>query len=274
MSRARHDQIVAQHLRSLHAEMSFTNPTFQAQYPKDHPTPRLKRTPLSSAEARERIDWACHEPITYDEKGSPGDCRSQLCNRDMVTGLRAMSGRTMTGYRAPRPQNGNYIIAPSDTKLGPFKEESDWHHAYSELQTKSEICAVCHEAVNRHGFQIKATFTEWQESVFAQQGVECQDCHMNVDGFLTAGKPRFSSGKAASMSLGNSPERARLYTHEFPGAHSKTQVEGAIELSIKATPMDASQSRTVAIDVTVDNSRTGQRVCPQAARICGCCGWK
>jgi hypothetical protein len=163
----------------------------------------------------------------------------------------------MTGYRSPRPQNGNYIIAPSGTKLGPFKEEGDWHHVYSELQTKSEICAVCHEAVNRHGFQIKSTFTEWQESVFAQQGVNCQDCHMNVDGFLTAGKPRFSSGKAASMTLGSSPERARLYTHQFPGAHSKTQVEGAIELSIKATPMDAPQSHAMTIEVTVDNSRTG-----------------
>jgi len=80
---------------------------------------------------------------------------------------------------------------------------------------------------------------------------------MNVDGFLTAGKPRFSSGKAASMTIGNSPERARLYTHQFPGAHSKTQVEGAIELSIKATPVAASQSRTMTIEVTVDNSRTG-----------------
>ena len=77
---------------------------------------------------------------------------------------------------------------------------------------------------------------------------------MNVDGFLTGGKPRFSSGKAASMNLGSAPERAELYTHQFPGAHSKTQVEGAIELAIEATPMD---SRTMAIEVTVDNSRTG-----------------
>ncbi len=209
--------------------------------------------PNSHAEARECI--SCHEPITYATKG-PLILSLAAVNPNM-NGVTCDVCHTMTGYRAPRAQNGNYIIAPSDTKFGPFKEESDWHHAYSELQTKSEICAVCHEAVNRHGFQIKETFTEWQESVFAQQGVSCQDCHMNVDGFLTAGKPRFSSGKAANMSLGKSPERARLYTHEFPGAHSKTQVEGAIELSINATPMDASQSRTVAIEVTVDNSRTG-----------------
>jgi len=162
---------------------------------------------------------------------------------------------TITGFSGPKPQNGNYIIAPSETKLGPFKGQGDWHHAYSELQTRSEICAVCHEAVNRHGFQIKATFTEWLESDFARQDIHCQDCHMNVDGFLTAGKPRYSSGKAANMSLGGSPERERLYTHQFPGAYSKTQVEGAMELTIKATPMDA--NRMTAIEITVDNARTG-----------------
>jgi hypothetical protein len=249
MCKGCHDEIVAQHLKSSH-EMSFTNPTFQAQYQKDL-RPKAEKDVDLSAEARECI--ACHEPITYATKG-PGVISLAAVNPNM-NGVTCDVCHTMTGYRAPRPQNGNYIITPSDTKLGPFKEESDWHHAYSELQTKSEICAVCHEAVNRHGFQIKATFTEWQESVFAQQGVDCQDCHMNVDGFLTAGKPRFSSGKAASMSLGRSPERARLYTHQFPGAHSKTQVEGAIELLIKATPMD--ESHTVTIDITVDNSRTG-----------------
>jgi hypothetical protein len=168
----------------------------------------------------------------------------------------------MIGYNGAKPQNGNYVVEPSDRKLGPFKGEGDWHHIYSELQTKSEICAVCHEAVNRHGLKIKATFTEWQESAFAQQGVHCQDCHMNIDGFLTAGKPRFASGKAAAVNLGadplsGTPQRERLYTHQFPGAHSRTQIEDAISLVIEATSPKDSQSHSLDIDVIVDNSRTG-----------------
>jgi hypothetical protein len=246
-----HDRIVEQHLKSSH-EMSFTNPTFQAQYQRDL-LPKAEKDPDLSKEARECI--ACHEPITYAMKG-PLIVAFQSVNPGM-NGVTCDVCHTMTGYRGAKPQNGNYIMAPNEIKLGPFKEESNWHHAYSELQTKSEICAVCHEAVNHHGFQIKSTFTEWKESAFARQGVECQDCHMNVDGFLTAGKPRYSSGKAANMTLGSAPNRARLYTHQFPGAHSKTQVEGAIELTIKATPVDASQPSVIAIDVTVDNSRTG-----------------
>lgn len=69
------------------------------------------------------------------------------------------------------------------------------------------------------------------------------------------------------MSLGRSPERERLYTHQFPGAHSKTQVEGAIELTIEATPMEASQSGTMDIDITVDNSRTGHSMPSGSADI-------
>jgi hypothetical protein len=246
-----HDQIVAQHLASSH-EMSFTNPAFQAQYQKDL-LAKAATNPLLYAEARECI--ACHEPVTYATNG-PKSLSLQEIDPKM-NGVTCDICHSMTGYRGAKPQNGNYVVEPSDRKLGPFKGEGDWHHIYSELQTKSDICAVCHEAVNRHGLRIKATFTEWQESAFPKQGVQCQDCHMNVDGFLTAGKPRYASGKAAAMSLGSSPQRERLYTHQFPGAHSKTQIEGAITLAIEATPLKDSQNQTLAFDVTVDNSRTG-----------------
>jgi hypothetical protein len=246
-----HDQIVAQHLESSH-EMSFTNPAFQAQYQKDLLAEAKTATDLY-AEARECI--ACHEPVTYAMNGPRALSLKEIDPK--MNGVTCDICHSMTGYRGAKPQNGNYVVEPSDRKLGPFKGQGDWHHIYSELQTKSEICAVCHEAVNRHGLRIKATFTEWKESAFAQQGVQCQDCHMNVDGFLTAGKPRFASGVAAAMSLGSAPQRERLYTHQFPGAHSKTQIEGAITLSIEAIPPNGSQNHTLALNVIVDNSRTG-----------------
>ena len=249
MCRGCHDKIVAQHLESSH-EMSFTNQVFLAQYQKDL-LPKAAKDASLHAEAQECI--ACHEPITFARKGPKIINLSDI--NPKMNGVTCDVCHTITGFKGPIPQNGNYIMAPSEIKFGPFKGQSDWHHAYSELQTRSEICAVCHEAVNRHGFQIKATFTEWLESDFSHQDVHCQDCHMNVDGFLTGGKPRYASGKAANMSLGNSPERARLYTHQFPGAHSRTQVEGALELTIDPRPMDA--DRMIAIEIMVDNTRTG-----------------
>ena len=246
-----HDQIVEQHLESSH-EMSFTNPVFQAQYQKDL-LPTAATDPLLYSEARECI--ACHEPVTYATKGPRALSLQEIDPK--MNGVTCDICHSMTGYLGAKPQNGNYITEPSDRKLGPFKGQGDWHHIYSELQTKSDICAVCHEAVNRHGLKIKATFTEWQESIFAKQGVQCQDCHMNVDGFLTAGKPRFASGMAADMSLGSAPQRDRLYTHQFPGAHSRTQIEGAITLAIEANSPKDSPDHTLALDVAVDNSRTG-----------------
>jgi len=244
-----HDRIVAQHLESSH-EMSFTNPVFQAQYSRDL-LPRAEKDPGLLMEAQQCI--SCHEPILYTTKGprvvSPAEANPEM------NGVTCDVCHTITGYSAPEPQNGNYIIKPGEIKLGPLQSRGDWHRAYSELHTRSEICAVCHEAVNHHGFQIKATFSEWRESDFARRGIQCQDCHMNVDGFLTAGKPRFSSGKAARMAPVSPPDRERLYTHQFPGAHSRTQVEGAIALLI-----EAKATRTegmTAIEITVDNARTG-----------------
>jgi hypothetical protein len=246
-----HDQIVEQHLASSH-EMSFTNPAFQAQYRRDL-LPRAAADPQLNADASECI--ACHEPVAYATYGPRSVSLLEIDPK--MNGVTCDICHSMTGFRGKQPQNGNYIVEPSERKLGPFKGQSDWHHIYSELQTKSEICAVCHEAVNSHGLRIKATFTEWQESTFAQQGVHCQDCHMNVDGFLTAGKPRFASGKAAAMTLGSAPQRDRLYTHQFPGAHSRTQIEGAITLGIEAIPPSEEQNHQLAINLTVDNSRTG-----------------
>jgi hypothetical protein len=261
-----HDQIAAQHLASLH-EMSFTDPAFQAQYRKDL-LPKAASDEHLMQEARECI--ACHEPITYATSG-PKSLSLQEIDPKM-NGVTCDICHSMTGYRGARPQNGNYIVEPSDRKLGPFKGEGNWHHIYSELQTKSEICAVCHEAINRHGLRINATFTEWQEGVFARQGVQCQDCHMNVDGFLTGGKPRFASGKAAAINLGadpikSIPQRERLYTHQFPGAHSKTQIEGAITLAVEAIPQDDGQNHNLAITVTVDNSRTGHSMPSGSAEL-------
>ncbi|MEJ2108626.1 MAG: multiheme c-type cytochrome [Acidobacteriota bacterium] len=244
-----HNQITVEHMESPH-ERSFTNPVFQAQYRQDL-LPKADADPDLYVEAQECI--SCHEPIVFATEGPKVITLNEI-NPEM-NGVTCDVCHTITGYRTPEPRNGNYIIVPSETKLGPFQSQNNWHHAYGELQTRSEICAICHEAVNHHGFQIKATYTEWRESDYSRRGIQCQDCHMNTDGFLTAGEPKFSSGKAARMTIGSAPERDRLYTHKFPGAHSKTQIEGAITLAIALKPIDPEGN--LQVEITVDNTRTG-----------------
>jgi cytochrome c554/c'-like protein len=249
-----HDEIVEQQLQSEH-ENSFTNPLFQAQYFQEV-LPRTGKDPALTEEAKLCI--ACHAPIAYQTaKGHV--VRAEQVDPTM-SGVTCDICHTISGYTGNIPQNGNFISEPSETKLGPFRRETSWHHAYAELQTRSEVCAICHNAVNHHGLEIKSTFTEWRNSRYAREGIQCQDCHMTVYGFQTGGKPTYGSGQAAHMTPGNAPERSRLYTHRFPGAHSKTQVMGAITLAIKSERASAFPGDEMIVRVLIDNERTGHKM--------------
>jgi hypothetical protein len=249
-----HDKIVEQHLGCGH-ETSFTNPAFQAQYFQEL-LPQAAKDPALAEEARACI--ACHAPIFFKKS------RQHVTQREQVdpgmSGVTCDLCHTISGYDGAAPGNGNFLSEPSQQKLGPFRHAGDWHHVYSELQTKSEFCAICHNAVNHHGIEIKSTFTEWKNSRYAREGIQCQDCHMTLDGFLTAGKAAYDSGKAATMTLGQAPPRARLYTHRFPGAHSKSQVAGAITLAIETDRAETAPGREIAIRVVIDNQRTGHKM--------------
>lgn len=256
-----HDKIYYQHSQSMHAR-SFENPVFQAEYFNEL-LPKLGDPGLIK-EAKACI--ACHSPITYIKTGN-----GYMTSKDQV--YRGMSGvtcdfcHTIRGYKGGVPGNANYISTPGYQKFGPFEYKTDWHHAYSELQTKSEFCAICHNRVNHKGLEIISTFTEWKKSSYARRGIQCQDCHMNVQGFLTGGQPVYESGKAARIKPGYAPYREKLYTHRFPGAHSRSQVAGAITLKIEINDADISPGDDITIDVIVDNSRTGHKMPSGSAEL-------
>ena len=256
-----HDRIYDQHQQSMHSK-SFENPVFQAEYFNEL-LPNLKGPGLVK-EAKACI--ACHSPITYITAGN-----GYIVSKDRVypgmSGVTCDFCHTIKGYKGEKPGNANYISAPGYQKLGPFKYKTDWHHVYSELQTKSEFCAICHNRVNHRGLEIISTFTEWKESPYAVKGIQCQDCHMNVQGFLTGGMPVYESGKAAQMNVGHASYREKIYTHRFPGAHSRSQVAGAITLKIKIDSPVVSPGDEIMIDVIVDNSRTGHKMPSGSAEL-------
>ncbi|MEW5746825.1 MAG: multiheme c-type cytochrome [Nitrospirota bacterium] len=248
-----HPAIFKQHEASEH-ERSFTNPVFQAHYFKE----LLPKAADDEGLAKEAdACTACHAPLAYLKHKKHVTSIDQVDPR--MSGVTCDFCHVISGYRGEQPGNGNFIAAPSDIKLGPFAIDTTWHRAYSELHTKSEFCAICHNAVNRHGLEIKSTFTEWKDSGYAQQGIQCQDCHMTVLGFLTGGKAVYESGPAAVMIMNSPAERERIYTHRFPGAHSHSQVSGAVTLDIGAGHATAAPGDEIAITVSVDNSRTGHK---------------
>ena len=249
-----HPRTVEQHMQSHH-ETSFRNPLFQAQYFEEL-LPRASRDPSLLQEARSCT--ACHAPVAWSFRRSP--LSGPMPADPSMSGVTCDLCHTISGYDGPTPGNGNFVSAPSDRKLGPFPSETNWHHAYSELQTKSEFCATCHEAVNHRNVPVKTTYSEWKKSPFAARGVQCQDCHMTRGGFLSAGRPQFDSGRAAEGALLGSPVRDRLYTHRFPGAHSRSQLEGAITLSFAKLPERVRAGGTASLSLLVDNQRTGHKM--------------
>lgn len=122
------------------------------------------------------------------------------------------------------PQNASFVISPGNVKRGPYKDsESPYHKtAYSELHTKSEFCGSCHNVFHPvTNFHIENTYTEWKFSVYAQKGIQCQDCHMvpvevAIKTAKTLKKPEKLPGKPCTTG----PNRDYMYTHEFVGGNA------------------------------------------------------
>lgn len=247
-----HSKIYAQHVESMHAK-SVSNPVFLAQYFKEA-LPRAAKDPAYVEDAEGCI--ACHAPVAYvlgKRVLTPND---EISSPMMEVGCDFC--HTITGFRGP-VGNANYVTTPGTTKFGPFEAKTEWHHKYARLQTRSEVCGVCHNIVNRHGLGVAVTYDEWKASKYARQNIQCQDCHMSINGFLTGGRPVFDKGKAATINMPfiAVPEREKIFTHRFPGAHSHSEVRGAVGLKIEP---GARTAEGLVVDILVDNSRTGHKM--------------
>lgn len=256
-----HNKIYDQYLQSMHTK-SFINPVFQAVYFRVL-LPESIRSPELLDEMRACI--ACHSPVSYIKWNNFIISEEQVDQR--MSGVTCDFCHTIKGYKGKEPGGGNYVSVPGYQKLGPFQFETNWHHEYSELHTQSEFCGICHSRVNRYGLEIIGTYSEWKGSKYATEGIQCQDCHMNVQGFLTEGKPIYESGEAARMILHSAQYRPKLYTHRFWGAHSKSQVIGALTLDIRVGQQTVSPGEDVIINVFVNNSKTGHKMPSGSAEL-------
>lgn len=249
-----HVSAYREHSQSMHS-LAFSNPVFLAQYERDV-LPGASRHAEGFRLARSCT--ACHAPVAHRRARArvvlPDPARAR------ESGVTCDFCHTIKDFRGAEAGNANYECAPGLLKFGPFETKTGWHHQYSPLQTKSEFCAICHSVRNAHGLDVKSTYAEWKESRHARLGIECQDCHMSVDGFLTEGRPQHRSGRAAVMGLGSAPLRETLYTHRFQGARTRSQIEGAIQLAIQAPAEPPQAGGDWAFTVLVDNSRTGHKM--------------
>ena len=224
-----HEAIYSKWKNSMHA-MSYTDPIFELGY--------LRALNGIGEEAR-TICLNCHAPaVRYNQ-----DVRL----KDPVTreGVTCDFCHTIKGVDLDNKENA-YIMDVGDVKRSTLKKaESPAHKVeHSELHAKSEFCAGCHDMKAENGLMIMGTYTEWKETSYAREGVQCQGCHMPV-----------IEGKIVKSDIKESRDWINL--HDLQGGHSVSQLAKAMKVEI----LDViSAPQGVNIKVGITNAGSGHFV--------------
>ena len=139
-----------------------------------------------------------------------------------------------------------YELDPGQMKYGPFRDASSPAHetAYSENHTKSEFCAGCHELVNKNGVAVMATYSEWKNSPYAKEGIQCQNCHMPITYNL-------------NVVAKDVKESDHFVTaHEFRGGHSLINLQHSSKIETEVTR----HGKIAKVITRVTNSESGHKL--------------
>jgi len=172
------------------------------------------------------------------------------------------------------PGNASFALNPGKgIKYGPLAKitATPAHDGEKrEFLQSSEFCATCHTVIHPgNGLRIEHTYAEWKKSVYAEKGIQCQDCHMRsvedaieVARTLTPVKkdeekwankvaPRpisvheFVGGNVEAGVLSKSPEHAEL---------ARQRLKSAATLAVETGERKGDE---VAVDVVVTNVAAG-----------------
>jgi hypothetical protein len=142
-------------------------------------------------------------------------------------------------YELLRPPEGHQIF------FGPYDDVPD-PDAYSDNISKSIFCAPCHQG-GYWGIPIYESYNEWLLSPYAEEGIECQDCHMPPDGVTT----NFAPGKG-----GVERDPTTIPTHLQLGSRHKDFLASAVELRAAAVV----KGNRIEVNVEIENVAAGHHV--------------
>ena len=142
--------------------------------------------------------------------------------------------------------NSSYVLAPGNVKRAGLADAKSPYHdtTKSEHHQKSDFCGNCHNIFHpTNNFPVERTYDEWKYSVYAQNGIQCQDCHMvpvevanKVADTMTRPENMTDSPLEGFAALGG-PLRKVVHTHGFIGGNAvivkalgKDKVENAEDL--------------------------------------------
>lgn len=192
-----HEDIYRMWSRSLHA-MSLSDPIFEAAY--------LQVLRATDGKARQTC-LRCHAPTTRATRDFA------LENPVSQEGVTCDFCHTITAVNMKHPTEP-YTMVPGKAKAGPFRDvTSPGHQTFrSRVHETSELCGACHQYVAPNGTALLSTYSEWKLSVYAMNGVQCQDCHMPT------------VKEATTVKAGVRVSADRVNKHDLQGGHSEEQL--------------------------------------------------
>ncbi len=215
---------------SMHSN-SFKDPIFQAEW-------ALAEKELGGDISN--LCAGCHSPpgmlsktIKFDPKlGKHGGFTAPPIAEQGVSCdvCHTISGSSFQDSESIEHGNGSYISSPGKIKRGPLKDAKSPYHEteYSEHHTQSAFCGNCHNIFNPiNQFPLERTYDEWKYSVYAQNNVQCQDCHMvpvetamRVADELKPARDLKDHGLGGKAAIGAQSERGLVHGHGFVGGNS------------------------------------------------------
>ncbi len=154
-----HLQIYYQWAKSRHAS-SFTEPFFRMTFEEIS-----KENPENAKKC-----ITCHSPTTLlPEAGG-----EKLANEGVTCDFCHTVKEVDTSSELP-----HFVNTPG-TRRGPVEDADTSFHrtAFSSLHLDSKFCGSCHDYVNPHGIKVLSTYSEWKESFYRGEEIQCQYCHL------------------------------------------------------------------------------------------------
>jgi hypothetical protein len=222
-----HEDIYKTWKRSMHA-FSLSDPIFDVAYMQ-----ALKEI----GEQAQRICLRCHAPMTTVN----GDY--DLSESVTTEGVSCDFCHTVTAVNLDNPEQP-FSTSPGLVKRSVLKDASSPAHevAYSELHTKAEFCGACHNYIASNGTPIMSTYDEWAEGPYADEGVQCQHCHMGL-------RP----GRVVREDVKKS--NTKIHVHDL--IHDSEQLRSALTLELIEVKAANDQLR---VKVRVSNTGSGHKI--------------
>ena len=139
-----------------------------------------------------------------------------------------------------RPPAGQQVF------FGPYPDVPE-PDTYLPLMRQSQFCAPCH-AFSFWGTPIYQSFPEWLASPYAEEGVQCQDCHMKPDPTV--------DHFAAPEKGGFARDPMTIPSHKQPGASDVELLRNTVDMSLTA----AQRGSRIQVTVVITNTGAGHHV--------------